>query len=437
MENPIKRILKNRSLPQQAISHIEIPKLPKWKVVKRLLLKGMIKLQRRRRKLKGSGPTVAHDRWLTTWAAIGTIAVPVVLGMLLATPAGISAYFAMMRAAEQNDSLRLIAIFATLNTIATVSGLMYLIGRNWSLFSHVERLAKEIAATRSTVDHIVVNVDSLPSSPKGSNKKRRDVPATWRSVCSYQAIHPRFMREMDFVPVGNGQFRLDVHLDWAQMWADRLMNPALQVLEIVLFISREDSILTQSSGRTLLRFAKLLDSLNASIPEGALNKIRVHLAEAAEVHHTFFIVKRNVSGRIVEMVMQYSRSVDELGSGAMIDAEYVEEVINTHEKDNLKWAAARYMAISRPVPTDAVRAVFRDILRADSFRPLKYHEWRERIEALWNGISPETQKGISVIMQSSSEFRLVDHPFPWETRDREVKTGPNTQGSASSTGIAS
>jgi hypothetical protein len=416
VEYPSEKNSPNRSLLQNICMYGMIAWLPTWKFAKRVVLPGQRLIKPRRRPLHRwmSTPTVTHDRWLNSWAVIGSVAIPVFLGALLATPAGVGAYFTVMQAVQQNDSLRLIAVFAALNTIATVSGLMYLIGRNWSLFSHVEKLTKEVTSLRSTVDHVVINTDTMSSSLGGGVKKRRDVPATWRSVCSYLAIHPRLMKEMDFVSAGAGRLRLDVNQKWADMWTERLMNPELDSLEIVLFINRENSILTQSTGRTLLRLAKLLDFIATSTLAAPMGKVHIFLTEAAEVYRTFFIVKRNVSGRSVEVILRYSRPVDEFDNAVIVDLEHVEEVTETREKDSLRLAASRYRSVAQPVAVDAVRAVFRDILRAESFRPLKHHEWSERMEALLAGVSSEARDGFSIITSSSSEFQIVDHPFPWE-----------------------
>jgi hypothetical protein len=361
------------------------------------------------------------DRCLTAWAPIGAITIPIGLGILLASPAGVSAVAALMAAAKDDDAIRMLAIFCAINTAATISSSMYLIARHWTMGNLMEDQLRRLTSLTATVEHFDSDMEALLEQRKmATGRKKSNSPATFRNLHSYLGCNPRLWKEVDIVPVGNGRYRLVANPDFLNNWIERFTDPDLKQPELILFVNRENPAITEATGRTLLRFAKLLDVAKASGKAVDLSKIRIHLVESTDIQRSFFLVTRRVANRVVEVVLQYSRSIDEHSTGAVTDVETVEEIFDEREKEKFKWAISRYLRESRATTPQAIVSVFRDVLHADSFEPLAAQDWRERVEAIFLGLTVGDDDGITI---NGSEFQIRSDLYPWEERAQRKSEG--------------
>jgi hypothetical protein len=319
-----------------------------------------------------------------------------------------------MAAAKDDDAVRMLAIFCAINSAATISSSMYLIARHWAMGNFMQDQLSRLTSLTATVEHLDTDMEALLEQRKmAAGRKKPNSPATFRNLLSYLGCNPRLWKEVDIVPAGNGRYRLVPNPDFLRNWIERFADPDLKRPELILFVNRENPAITEATGRTLLRCAKLLDVIRASGKAVDLGKIRIHLVESADIQRSFFVVTRRVANRIVEVVLQYSRSIDERSTGAVTDVEAVEEIFDEREKEKFKWAVSRYLRESRATTPQAILSVFRDVLHADSFEPLTAQEWRERVEVLFLGLTAGDDDGITV---SGSEFQIRSDLYPWEER---------------------
>jgi hypothetical protein len=364
---------------------------------------------------KGAASTL--ERALAMSGLIGAIAAPAILGLTVAAPAVVSGMFTMPDSVINRDCLRLLASFCALNVVTCISGFTFMIGRHLAAANQIEELRKQVRSTAISVDDLHGALDAREIRPKQSGGKRRDVPRTWSGLSRYLAVNPRFLREVGIRAAGGGNLRLDVDPEWVEMWIDRLRNPELDKLEFVLFVDRNNPIIAEATGRTLLRFAGLIQEILRRGGNVGKTKLRIYMVESAEVQRSFFLVRRKVAGRSQDMVLQYSRSVEEGGHGAMTDIESVEPITDEEEMARFVAAAGAYLRVSRSSSVESLLAVFRDILGAEVFRSLSPANWIERIDAIYRGVPAAKIQGSRIVDNSSSEFTIQQEDeglFAWE-----------------------
>jgi hypothetical protein len=376
--------------------------------------RGHVALKRQRVDLKEQKRRTV-ERMLTTWAPIGAIAAPVALGGLCVLPALVSGHSTLVDVLNSNDVLKLLATFTALNVGASVSGFMYTIGRHWAAAVALEDLRKQVAAQAVTINHLCGSIEGLQIKDRQNGRKNRDVPNTWRDFTSYLGVNARYLREVAITPAGAGALRLVPDPVWTEMWVDRVRNPDLRCLEFIAFVDRDNPVIAEAIGRSLLRFARLVDEIKQRDPGADTNKIRVYLTQSSEVQRSFFFVTRKVAGRNVDMVLQYSRSVQDNGDGILFDAEAVERITDEDEIRKFRVAAARYLGNSHSTTVAAIRSVFRDLLAKETFRPLSPAEWQERLRFIADGVSAERDFGFGFV-DSGSEFQMTESRYPWEIR---------------------
>ena len=378
-----------------------------WKRLKRRLARGKpVDIENWKHSMK--------ERSMTSWAPIGAILAPVALGAICVAPALVSGHSALGEVLRNNDSLRLLTIFTALNVATSVSGFMYMIGRHWAAGSMMQEFKKELTANALTINEVHGAVEALQSKDLQNGRKSRDVPNTWRGFSSYLAINARFLREIGVHVAGRGMLRLVPDQNWVDVWIERLRNPDLRSVEFVEFVDHENPAIAEATGRSLLRFVRLIDEIKRRDPAADVSKIKVYLVRSSEVQRSFFFVSRKVAGRLVEMVLQYSRSIRDQGDGAYFDIEAVERITDEAEIRRFRSAAGRYLRNSRSTTVAAIRSVFRDLLASDTFRALSPREWLERVEVIAKGNAvPDLGFGV---VDSSSEFQITDDRHPWEVR---------------------
>jgi hypothetical protein len=359
---------------------------------------------------------VVIDRCLTSSAPIGAIAVPVSLGVYLATPSGFGALSALMAAGDENNPLRILSIFVALNTVMTVSLSTFMIGRQWAVGNGLRELERKVSLVTAAIEQVDSSMEAVLEERKlAGGRKKANVPSTFRHFVEYAAVNPRLMRELSIISAGGGQWRLVPDNGFIEVWIERFANPKLERMDVVLFVNRRNPSITESTGRTLLRFAKLLQLAQTSAGDIDLTKLNIHLVEAVDVQRTFFIVRREVGKRSVELVLQYSRSIDEGSAEAATDVEVVEEIVDEREKAKFKWALEQLVQRSTLTTPHALMTVFRDMLYSETFASMTADEWKERTEVLLDG---RLRDSGSFIGYSSSEFSIDNPVLPWEERMR-------------------